>query len=327
MKGKSANFQINRILAHAEKLDNLLNYQKYTLIKISFMKSLFGIIISFFSITLALGTTINPYTPDSSQPKEISGMKLVFNEEFNYEGSPNPEIWSFENGFKRNNELQWYQSKNAICKNGSLLIEGKKEEFPNPNYIADSKSWQTNRKNVNYTSSSLMTAGKKTWLFGRFEVRARIDTTMGSWPAIWTLGINKDWPSCGEVDMMEFYRPDGLSSILANVASGTGIRFKAKWNTMKKTLASLMSKDNRWPGKFHVWVMDWNQDSIKLYMDNELLNTTLLSETMNPDGNNPFLQPHYLILNLALGANGGNPDKSNFPITFEVDYVRIYQRK
>jgi len=327
MKGKSANFQINRILAHAEKLDNLLNYQKYTLIKISFMKSLFGIIISFFSITLALGTTINPYTPDSSQPKEISGMKLVFNEEFNYEGSPNPEIWSFENGFKRNNELQWYQSKNAICKNGSLLIEGKKEEFPNPNYIADSKSWQTNRKNVNYTSSSLMTAGKKTWLFGRFEVRARIDTTMGSWPAIWTLGINKDWPSCGEVDMMEFYRPDGLSSILANVASGTGIRFKAKWNTMKKTLASLMSKDNRWPGKFHVWLMDWNQDSIKLYMDNELLNTTLLSETMNPDGSNPFLQPHYLILNLALGANGGNPDKSNFPITFEVDYVRIYQRK
>ena len=327
MKGKSANFQINRILAHAEKLDNLLNYQKYTLIKISFMKSLFGIIISFFSITLALGTTINPYTPDSSQPKEISGMKLVFNEEFNYEGSPNPEIWSFENGFKRNNELQWYQSKNAICKNGSLLIEGKKEEFPNPNYIADSKSWQTNRKNVNYTSSSLMTAGKKTWLFGRFEVRARIDTTMGAWPAIWTLGINKDWPSCGEVDMMEFYRPDGLSSILANVASGTGIRFKAKWNTMKKTLASLMSKDNRWPGKFHVWLMDWNQDSIKLYMDNELLNTTLLSETMNPDGSNPFLQPHYLILNLALGANGGNPDKSNFPITFEVDYVRIYQRK
>ena len=62
-------------------------------------------------------------------------------------------------------------------------------------------------------------------------------------------------------------------------------------------------------------------------MDNELLNTTLLSETMNPDGSNPFLQPHYLILNLALGANGGNPDKSNFPITFEVDYVRIYQRK
>ena len=291
------------------------------------MKSLFGIMISFFSIASALGATINPHTPDSSQPKEISGMKLVFNEEFNYEGSPNPEIWSFENGFKRNNELQWYQSKNAICKNGSLLIEGKKEEFPNPNYIADSKSWQTNRKNVNYTSSSLMTAGKKTWLFGRFEVRARIDTTMGSWPAIWTLGINKDWPSCGEVDMMEFYRPDGLSSILANVASGTGIRFKAKWNTMKKTLASLMSKDNRWPGKFHVWLMDWNQNSIKLYMDNELLNTTLLSETMNPDGSNPFLQPHYLILNLALGANGGNPDKSNFPITFEVDYVRIYQRK
>jgi len=290
------------------------------------MKSLFGIMISFFSIASALGATINPYTPDSSQPKEISGMKLVFNEEFNYQGSPNPEIWSYETGFKRNEELQWYQSKNASCKVGCLLIEGKKENFPNPGYIPDSKSWQTNRKEVNYTAASLITAGKKTWLFGRFEVRARIDTAMGAWPAIWTLGISKEWPSCGEVDMMEFYRPAGVSSILANVASGTGIRHKAKWNSVKKTLALLMAKDKRWPDKFHIWRMDWNQDSIKLYVDNELLNTILLSETTNPDGSNPFLQPHYIILNLALGSNGGDPEQSHFPVTFEVDYVRIYQK-
>src|ERR1035437_10051958 len=125
------------------------------------MKFLVAITISFLSFTSTIEATINPYKPDSSQPKKVIGMKLVFNEEFNYQGSPNPEIWSFETGFKRNDELQWYQSKNASCKDGRLLIEGKKESFPNPNYIPDSKSWQTNRKEVNYTAASLITAGKK----------------------------------------------------------------------------------------------------------------------------------------------------------------------
>lgn len=289
------------------------------------MKFLSILIISFFSIGSTIGATINPFKPDSSQPKKVAGMKLVFNEEFNYDGVPNPEIWSCENGFQRNEELQWYQSKNANCKNGCLIIEGKKESFPNPNYIPESKSWKTNRQNVNYTAASLISMNIKSWLFGRFEVRARIDTAMGAWPAIWTLGIDKEWPSCGEVDMLEFYRPDGVPSILANVASGTNVRYKGKWDSEKKTLASLIAKDKRWPEKFHIWRMDWNKDSINLYVDDELLNTTLLSETINADGSNPFLQPHYLLLNLALGANGGDPGQSRFPITFEVDYVRVYQ--
>jgi len=289
------------------------------------MKFLFAFVISSLLLTSTVGATTNPYTADSSQPKKISGMKLVFNEEFNYQGAPNPEIWSCENGFQRNEELQWYQSKNANCKNGCLVIEGKKESFPNPNYIPESKSWRTNRQDVNYTAASLISKDKKSWLFGRFEVRARIDTAMGAWPAIWTLGIDKEWPSCGEVDMLEFYRPDGVPSILANVASGTNVRYKGKWDSVKRTLASLMAKDKKWPEKFHIWRMDWNKDSINLYVDNELLNTTLLSETINADGSNPFLQPHYILLNLALGANGGDPSQSRFPITFEVDYVRVYQ--
>jgi len=291
------------------------------------MKFLSAFIISFLSIVSAIGATISPYTPDSSRPKKVTGMKLVFNEEFNYQGAPNPEIWSCENGFQRNEELQWYQNKNANCKNGCLVIEGKKENFPNPNYIPESKSWRTNRQDVDYTAASLISKDKKSWLFGRFEVRARIDTAMGAWPAIWTLGIDKEWPSCGEIDMLEFYRPAGVPSILANVASGTNVRYKGKWDSVKKTLASLMAKDKRWPEKFHIWRMDWNKDSINLYVDDELLNTTLLSETINADGSNPFLQPHYILLNLALGANGGDPSQSRFPITFEVDYVRVYQTK
>jgi len=71
--------------------------------------------------------------------------------------------------------------------------------------------------------------------------------------------------------------------------------------------------------------MDWNKDSINLFLDDQLLNTIQLNLTVNPDGFNPFLQPHYLLLNLALGSNGGDPAKTLFPIKYEVDYVRVYQ--
>ena len=157
---------------------------------------------------LATAQTVNQFSPDSSQPTEISGMKLVFSEEFNYDGKPDSKIWNYETGYKRNEELQWYQANNANCKDGRLLIEGKKTDFPNPNYDAESHSWKTNRQTVEYTAASITTQGKKSWKFGRFEVRARIDTVMGAWPAIWLLGENYEWPSSGEIDMLEFYRPD-----------------------------------------------------------------------------------------------------------------------
>ena len=277
---------------------------------------------------LIIGTiaqAVNPFLPDSSIPKKRVGMKLVFSEEFNYTGKPDSTIWGYETGFQRNNELQWYQSDNANCSGGRLLIEGKKANFPNPNFISGSTDWRTNRKTVNYTAACIKTVKKKMWLFGRFEVRARIDTAMGAWPAIWLLGESKEWPSCGEIDMLEFYRHDSVPTILANVAWGTKQRHKPKWDSFKKPLKELLQVDKDWVKKYHVWRMDWTKDAILLYVDDVLFNSTLLSETINADGSNPFLQPQYLLLNLALGSNGGEPIKSNSPITFEVDYVRVYQ--
>jgi hypothetical protein len=71
--------------------------------------------------------------------------------------------------------------------------------------------------------------------------------------------------------------------------------------------------------------MDWTKDSLSLFLDDQLLNSTPINTTVNPDGFNPFLQPHYILLNLAIGAAGGDPSKSAFPIKYEVDYVRVYQ--
>jgi beta-glucanase (GH16 family) len=285
------------------------------------------IITAMLSFKAASSQQVTKANEDSHAPKIIPGYELVWHDEFNNNGKPDTANWKYEHGFVRNEELQWYQPNNANCKNGSLVIEGKREQQKNTRYKEGSSNWQTNRKYAEYTSASINTGGLHHWLFGRFEIRAKIDTAKGSWPAIWTLGVEKEWPSNGENDIMEFYRVKDAPTILANTAWGTEKRFSAKWNTQRIPLSKFTAADPDWVKKFHVWRMDWDKDSINLFLDDELLNTTLVSQTLNPNGSNPFLQPHYLLLNLALGGNGGDPSKSSATIKYEVDYVRVYQKK
>ena len=285
------------------------------------------IFILFFVSTSVFAQKVDPYKPDSKKPKEIKGMKLVWADEFNNTGKPDTTVWKNEKGFVRNNEIQWYQAANATCAKGVLLIEGRRENFNNPNYDSTSTNWKNRRKKVLYSSASINTRGNKQWLYGRFEVRARVDTAKGAWPAIWTLGTVGPWPANGEVDQMEFYRVKDVPTILANVAWGGTQRGSAKWDSKRIPLTDFTSKDPDWVKKFHIWRMDWSKDSINLYLDDVLYNACPLSQTINGDGTNPFFNPQYILLNLALGSNGGDPEKTVFPIKFEVDYVRVYQSK
>ena len=252
-----------------------------------------------------------------------AGWKLIWADEFEQAGTPDPKNWKLETGFLRNEEFQWYQTENARCEKGLLIIEGRRERKPNPNFEAGNGDWKKKREFADYTAASMSTDGLHSWQYGRFEMRAKIETGNGLWPAFWTVGVDGEWPSNGEIDIMEFYR----GKLLANVAWGTDKRWNAKWNSTARPLSELGDKD--WATKFHIWRMDWDEESIKLYVDDKLLNDTSLKDTINGDGSgkNPFKQPHFIILNLAIGGqNGGDPAGTAFPSRFEVDYVRVYQR-
>jgi len=261
-----------------------------------------------------------------AQSESVEGYDLVWADEFERDGKPDPKNWTYEKGFVRNQEHQWYQAENAFVEEGKLIIEGRREKRPNPNYKKGGKNWKETREFIEYTSSSLKTKGLQSWQYGRFEVKAKIVAEKGLWPAIWFLGVEGEWPSNGEIDLMEFYQ----GKILANACWGTKKRWSAKWDSFKKPVASF--KDPKWDESFHVWRMDWDEKSIKLYVDGLLLNTIELKKTLNASTErgpkNPFQQPHYMLLNLAIGGNaGGDPSKTKFPSRYEIDYVRVYQKK
>ena len=154
-------------------------------------------------------------------------------------------------------------------------------------------------------------------------MRARIDVRAGMWPAFWTVGDTGRWPASGEIDIMEYYR----GNLLANVAWAGETPGKSMWDDSRKPITEL--GDALWSRRFHVWRMEWNEDEIRITVDDVLLNTTDLRQTVNGDGTgrNPLREPHHIILNLAVGGtNGGDPAATQFPARYEIDYVRVYQK-
>ena len=290
------------------------------------LKNLIILRVVFPSVCIFIFSVLTCYSqPVNDAAVEKDDYKLIWADEFDLDGTPDSANWSFEKGFVRNHELQWYQPENAYCRDGKLIIEARRERKKNTDYTPGSDNWRINREYAEYTSSSLLTRGLHSWMFGRFEMRAKIDTRSGLWPAFWTLGVTGSWPHNGEIDIMEYYE----GRILANIAWGAEEKWQPVWGDFRLPVDSLKVKDSNWSDKFHVWRMDWDKERIRLFLDDVLLNEAILSLTINRDGEgrNLFLQPHYIIINLAIGGTaGGDPSDTSFPAYYEIDYIRVFQK-
>ncbi|NQV34909.1 MAG: glycoside hydrolase family 16 protein [Phycisphaeraceae bacterium] len=252
----------------------------------------------------------------------------VWSDEFNTEGLPDTSKWNYEQGFVRNQEAQYYtraRRENARVENGHLVIEARKESWPNPGYDAgaSSRRWQRSRKTADYTSASLVTKQKATWTYGRIEVRAKLPQGRGVWPAIWMLGTNISdigWPACGEIDIMEYVGYDP-NTIHANV-------HMKKYNHSIGTGKGSKIATSKPYNQFHVYAVEWTAERMEFFFDDQKY-FSFSNEHSGFDAW-PFDKPHYLILNLAIGGSWGGQkgiDASIFPQTFLIDYVRVYQKK
>jgi len=256
-------------------------------------------------------------------PPAPPGYALVWADEFDRDGAPDAARWVYEEGFVRNNEAQWYtrdRRENARIERGMLVIEGRKETVPNPRYDPARANEGRNRSHALYSSASLNTRGKAAWRYGRIEVRARLPHGKGVWPAVWMLGDNigqVGWPACGEIDIMEFvgHTPDRTHATLhwRNAAGHT-------------SNGHALNVDRPWEA-FHVYSVDWTSERMEFRYDNEIVHAFDVATADQSDGSNPFRQPQYLLINLALGGSWGRDiDDQIFPQQFEIDYVRVYRR-
>jgi beta-glucanase (GH16 family) len=236
-----------------------------------------------------------------------TGYKLVWSDEFN--GTTiDPSNWGYDIGGSGwgNNELQYYtdRSDNAYLNQGNLVIEAKRENFGGKNY----------------TSARLLTKNKRDFLFGRIEIRAKLPKGQGIWPALWSLGKNIDqvgWPACGEIDIMEVVGHEPNKSYgTVHYAPSIGAY---NYISNNYTLTSGDFSDD-----FHIFSVEWENNQIKFYVDNNLF-ATLNNSTIT--GNYPFNNPFFLIFNVAVGGNWpGSPDANTiFPQKMLIDYVRVYQ--
>jgi beta-glucanase (GH16 family) len=206
-----------------------------------------------------------------------------------------------------NNELEYYTSstKNTFLSNGNLVIEARKEPIGG----------------FNYSSGRMTTQNKKTFTFGRIDIRAKLPVGKGIWSALWMLGSNISgvgWPACGEIDMME------LIGTYPGRVYGT-----MHWKSSSGVHASKGSEFNLPAGnfsqQFHVFSTSWSPDTIKCLVDDQLYLT--VTKTDAGAANYPFNAPQFFIFNVAVGGDWpGPPDTgTTFPQRMFVDYVRVFQ--
>lgn len=280
-----------------------------------------------------------PMTKVTSKGKEL---KLVWHDEFNKNGLPDADKWIFEEGFVRNNEYQYYtkaREKNCRVEDGRLIIEALLEDYEYAEGMV-----------AECTSASIQTNKQYLWKYGRFEIRAKVPRGLGSWPAIWMLGVDKKcnvfsgdtanvyraivptrcteekrvyWPNTGEIDIMEYvgYDPGHFHFTLHGPKKG------CDHNHVQSKTEIYSPQNGEGEEDFATFAIEWDEEGITAFFNDE-------KYAEYKRGDEPCFEPypfdneHFLLINLAYGGGWGGlkgMDLSIFPIRFEIDYVRIYQ--
>lgn len=246
------------------------------------------------------GICSDGFTGDSASG---SNDVLIWADEFDVDGAPCSDNWTYDLGNGTdgwgNGEAQYYTDRpeNVIVEDGLLKITARAEAF----------------EGFDYTSTRLLSKGIFEFEYGRVEVRAKLPTGGGTWPAIWMLGADIDtnpWPGAGEIDIMEHVgnNQDVVSSALHFPGNSAGDAI------VEETTVVGASSD------FHVYAVNWTPTTIEFSVDGVVYHTFSNSDAV------PFNKDFFLLLNVAMGGTfGGAIDPAFTESTFEIDYVRVYQ--
>ena len=222
-------------------------------------------------------------------------LELVWSDEFNTDGSPDSSKWTYDLGTGcpnicgwGNNESQYYtnRSDNVSVSNGTLKINLKKENYAGSDF----------------TSTRMKTKGKYEFTYGKIEVRAKLPSGGGTWPAIWMLGANIDevgWPACGEIDIMEHV---GNDQNKVHHSIHTPSSHGATQNTSSEYFSNVSSS-------FKVYAVLWTKDKLEFSVDGEIKYT--YNPGIKDNSTWPFDKDQFILLNIAMGGTfGGQIDES-----------------
>jgi beta-glucanase (GH16 family) len=263
--------------------------------------------------------------------------KLIWSDEFNYKGHPDPSKWEYEEAYyRRPIELQYYtvnRLENARVDGKNLIIELRKEtpESFYPTSLND--EWHR------YTSAAVNTRNTAYWKYGRFEIRAKLPKGSGTWPAIWFLspirtadipGPHKPRQADGTVIPFPKRGPGGGESSQGEIdlMESWGSRPNRTYTYIHGTKGPNPSARYEHPrdiyNEFFIYAMEWYQDSINFFRDD----VKILHYPKDPSTGWSFDKPLYLIMNIACGGpDEPAPEDSNLPTSMVVDYVRVYELK
>jgi beta-glucanase (GH16 family) len=237
---------------------------------------------------------------------------LIWNDEFDTDGLVDETKWKYDT-FRNsigwyNNELQYYSSRrpeNAVVANGKLQIIARIEDV----------SAMADYGGQKYTSARMITQDRQAWTYGYFDVRAKVPCGGGTWPAIWTLGTTRgEWPLNGEIDIMEYigHEPNWVQGFV-HTPSGYAGNGQGRRHVLEDACQD-----------FHNYQLLWTENKLEFAVDGKKYYEYNNAGTGAAQW--PFDAPQYLLLNTAIGGVlGGEVDDSIFPVTFEIEYVRVYQ--